>query len=122
VRGSGAAQQSTDHRQAEVRRAKLVAFDVRRFEITDDTVSFRAQSEMLDRCPDGAHQFTRAREVQGLLAERGRHRGVPPADVLIAAAAEAGNVPVRHYDHDYDLIGEVPGQAVRWILPAGSLP
>ncbi len=42
-------------------------------------------------------------------------------DLLIAAAAEAGSVPVLHYDHDYDLIAEVSGQVVRWILPAGSL-
>jgi predicted nucleic acid-binding protein len=90
-----------------------------------NTVSFRAQSEMLDvldRCPDGVHQFTRAREVQGLLADRGRHRGIPPADLLIAAAAEASSVPLLHYDHDYDLISEVSDQVVRWIMPAGSLP
>ena len=90
-----------------------------------NTVSLRTQSEMLDvldRCPDTEREFTRAREVQALLAESGRHRGIPPADLLIAAAAEASSVPVLHYDHDYDLIAEVTGQVVRWIVPAGSLP
>ena len=78
--------------------------------------------DVLARCPDGAAQFARAREIQALLAERGRHRGTPPADLLIATSAEAASVPVLHYDHDYDLIAEVSGQVVRWILPAGSLP
>lgn len=69
-----------------------------------------------------ARQFARAREVQALLADSGRHRGIPPADLLIAAAAADGSVPVLHYDHDHDLIAEVNGQVVRWILPAGLLP
>jgi predicted nucleic acid-binding protein len=113
---------------AEVRAGRIVTCGVVVLELlrsARNTVSFRAQSEMLDAldcCPDGARQFARAREVQALLAGRGRHRGIPPADLLIAAAAESGGVPVLHYDHDYDLIAEVSGQVVRWILPAGSLP
>ena len=113
---------------AEVRAGRIVTCGVVVLELlrsARSTVSFRAQSEMLDVlncCPNGARQVTRAREVQALLADRGRHRGIPPADLLIAAAAEAGSVPVLHYDHDYDLIAEVSGQVVRWILPAGSLP
>jgi predicted nucleic acid-binding protein len=113
---------------AEVRAGRIVTCGVVVLELlrsARNTVSFRAQSEILDvldRCPDGEHQVTRAREVQALLADRGRHRGIPPADLLIAAAAEAGRVPVLHYDHDYDLIAEASGQVVRWILPAGSLP
>lgn len=113
---------------AEVRAGRIVTCGVVVLELlrsARNTVSFRAQSEMLDaleRCPDDAQQFTRAREVQALLADNGRHRGIPPADLLIAASAEAGSVPVLHYDHDYDLIAEVTGQVVRWILPAGSLP
>ncbi|MGH3932160.1 MAG: PIN domain-containing protein [Pseudonocardiaceae bacterium] len=112
---------------AEVRAGRIVTCGVVVLELlrsARNTVSFRAQSEMLevlDHCPDGAPQFARAREVQALLADRGQHRGIPPADLLIAASAEAASVPVLHYDHDYDLIAEVSGQVVRWILPAGSL-
>jgi hypothetical protein len=113
---------------AEVRAGRIVTCGVVVLELlrsARNAVSFRTQSEMLDvldRCPDGARQFARAREVQALLADRGRHCGIPPADLLIAAAAEAASVPVLHYDHDYDLIAEVSGQVVCWILPAGSLP
>lgn len=113
---------------AEVRADRILTCGVVILELlrsARNAASFRAQSEMLSVlgcCPDGAHQVTRACEIQALLADRGRHRGIPPADLLIAASAEAASVPVLHYDHDYDLIAEVSGQVVRWILPAGSLP
>lgn len=86
--------------------------------------AFRSQSRMLDllgHCPVGTAEHARACEVQRSLAERGRHRGVPPADLLIAAAAESAQVPLLHYDHDYDLIAEESRQPVRWLAPAGSL-
>ncbi|MGH4017447.1 MAG: PIN domain-containing protein [Pseudonocardiaceae bacterium] len=113
---------------AEARAGRIVTCGVVVLELlrsARNTVSFRAQSEMLEvleRCPEGATQFARAREVQALLADQGRHRGIPPADLLIAASAEAASVPILHYDHDYDLIAEVSGQIVRWVMPAGSLP
>ena len=90
-----------------------------------NTDAFHAQSrllELLDHCPVGMAEHTRACDVQRLLAERGRHRGVPPADLLIAAAAESAQVPLLHYDHDYDLIAEASQQPVRWLAPTGSLP
>jgi predicted nucleic acid-binding protein len=40
---------------------------------------------------------------------------------LIAAAAERAEVPVLHYDEDFDRIAAVTGQATRWIAPRGSL-
>jgi predicted nucleic acid-binding protein len=40
----------------------------------------------------------------------GRHRGVEPADVLVAAAAEAQDLVVLHDDAHFDLIAEVTGQ------------
>ncbi|MGE3662187.1 MAG: PIN domain-containing protein, partial [Pseudonocardia sp.] len=86
---------------------------------------FGRQAELraaLDHCPLGASEVARARGVQVALAARGQHRGVPSSDLLIAASAEAGGVPVPHYDHDYDLIAEATGQPVRWVSPAGSLP
>lgn len=70
----------------------------------------------------GTAVHTRAREVQRRLARTGHHRGVPPADLLIAATAEIDAVPLLHYDHDYDLIARVTDQEAQWVLPAGALP
>lgn len=64
--------------------------------------------------------FGRALEVQGQLAAAGRHRAVPLPDLLIAAVAERHRVTVLHYDRDFDVIGEVTGQAVEWVAPAGE--
>ncbi len=64
--------------------------------------------------------FSRAIEVQGLLADKGRHR-LPIQDLLIAAAAEAGRVSVLHYDSDFDIIANVTQQEVEWVAPRGSL-
>jgi predicted nucleic acid-binding protein len=90
-----------------------------------DHRSFLTQAEQLDllrRCPIGRAEMARAKEVQGMLSAVGKHRGVPPADLIIAAAAELSHVPVLHYDHDYDLIRSQTAQEARWFLPQGSLP
>lgn len=63
----------------------------------------------------------RARDVQRALVERGQHRAVSIPDLLIAATAEAEGLTVWHYDADFDLIAEVTGQAVEWIVPRGSI-
>ena len=65
--------------------------------------------------------WRRAREVQLLLAATGDHRRVPPADLLIAAAAELANVTLVHYDRDYERIAAVTGQDHAWFVPDGSL-
>ncbi len=64
--------------------------------------------------------YQRAIEVQGELAKTRRHR-IPIPDLLIAAAAESAELIVLHYDQDYDLISEVTGQAVEWVVPRGSV-
>ncbi|MGH2772734.1 MAG: PIN domain-containing protein [Actinomycetota bacterium] len=90
-----------------------------------DTASFSEQSAMLnllEDCPIGPKQWKRARDVQALLAARSQHRSVPPQDFLIAAAAESAEIPLLHYDHDYDLIADVTGQEARWLAPTGSIP
>jgi predicted nucleic acid-binding protein len=61
----------------------------------------------------------RARQVQRLLAARHR-RGRKVPDLLIAAAAEARDLSVLHYDADFDRIAAVTGQACEWVIPAGS--
>lgn len=56
-----------------------------------------------------------------MLAAESRHRGVKIADLLIAAAAEAADLVVLHYDHDFDVIADITHQPVEWIVPAGSV-
>lgn len=68
----------------------------------------------------GQATLDRAHEVQALLAARSQHRGAKLADLLIAAAAEATDLVVLHYDADFDLIASVTGQAAEWVVPAGS--
>ncbi len=58
-------------------------------------------------------------ELQWGLAKRGQHR-MPTPDVMIAAAAAVHEVPLLHYDHDFDVIAEVTGQPTQWIVPRGS--
>ena len=64
----------------------------------------------------------RAVAVQDLLAARSQQRGAKIADLLIAAAAEAADLVVLHYDHDFELIAGVTGQRTEWIVPAGTVP
>jgi predicted nucleic acid-binding protein len=74
----------------------------------------------LPQAPITREVTQRALAVQGGLARRGHHR-VALADLLIAAAAEAVEVTVLHYDRDYDRIAVETGQPVEWVVPAGSV-
>lgn len=69
----------------------------------------------------GSDLWKRARKLQALLSANGDHRRVPPVDLLIAAAAEKADVPLVHYDRDYERIARVSGLQQRWIVPDGSL-
>jgi predicted nucleic acid-binding protein len=73
--------------------------------------------------PIRRREWDRAADVMQSLAERGplHHRQVPYPDLVIAAAAEAAEVPVLHYDRHFELIAEITGQPVRAIAPLGSL-
>jgi len=62
----------------------------------------------------------RALQVQRLLAARSQ-RGRKLPDLLVAAAAEALDIGVLHYDADFDLIASVTGQSCTWIVPAGTV-
>ncbi len=57
----------------------------------------------------------RAVEVQGALAERGRHRAASIPDLLIAATAELAQLTVLHDDKDFELIADVTGQPAERI-------
>jgi predicted nucleic acid-binding protein len=55
------------------------------------------------------------------LAANGDHRRVPPADLLLASAAEEAGVALVHYDRDYERIAAVSGLRHQWLVPDGTL-
>jgi predicted nucleic acid-binding protein len=67
-----------------------------------------------------AQHITRSLQVQRLLAARSQ-RGRKIPDLLVAAAAEALNLVVLHYDADFDLISAVTEQQCQWVVAAGSI-
>ena len=77
--------------------------------------------EAFESVPMPAGLWPRARELQLLLAATGDHRRVPPADLLLSAAAEGSGVPLVHYDRDYERVGQVSELDHRWLVPDGSL-
>jgi predicted nucleic acid-binding protein len=99
--------------------------------ISDLEVGYPARSAPeWDRLAEGLEAFElvettadhlrRARQVQRLLASK-HQRGRKIPDLLIAAAAEARNLTVLHYDADFDRIAAVTGQPCQWVVPAGSV-
>jgi predicted nucleic acid-binding protein len=77
--------------------------------------------DVFESVPMPSALWSRAREVQLLLASDGDHRRVPPADLLLAAAAEQADVPLVHYDRDYERIAGVTSLRHEWLVPDGSL-
>ena len=59
---------------------------------------------------------------QQQLAHTGHHR-MPPAELLIAAVADAHGLGVLHYDHDFDVIAARTSLDFRseWLVAPGSL-
>jgi predicted nucleic acid-binding protein len=74
--------------------------------------TLRASMDDARSAPIDDQVWRRAEEIyEGLARLRGgRHRGVQPTDVLIAAAAEASELALLHRDAHFDLIAEVTGQ------------
>jgi predicted nucleic acid-binding protein len=66
--------------------------------------------------------WRRALEVQAALWRGGQLRSVGLPDLLVAAVAERERVMVLHYDADYELIADIAGQPVRWVVPRGTVP
>jgi len=62
----------------------------------------------------------RAGAIQRSLAMIGQHR-LPIPDLIIAAAAEAGEATVLHYDRDFERIAAVTGQPHEWVTTPGSI-
>jgi predicted nucleic acid-binding protein len=65
--------------------------------------------------------FTRAGEVQVGLTGRGTHRSASAVDLLVAAAAELQGLTLVHFDHDFDQVVAVTGQAAVWLAAAGMI-
>lgn len=91
-----------------------------------DQSAIAVMREKLDALRDvgmGDRVWRRAADVLELLADAGplHHRRVALPDLLIAAAAELAEMPVLHYDRDFELIAEVTGQPLRALVPLGSL-
>jgi predicted nucleic acid-binding protein len=72
--------------------------------------------------PTHDEDWRRALEVQGTLWRGGQVRAAGFPDLLVAAVAERERVTVLHYDNDYDLIAQVTGQPVTWVVPRGTVP
>jgi predicted nucleic acid-binding protein len=84
---------------------------------------YDALVSLLDAFPrvavtDGDHQ--RAVEIQAELCARGQQRALSLVDALVAAAAEARDLVVLHYDADFELVAEVTGQPLVWVVPRGQ--
>ena len=61
-----------------------------------------------------------ALDTQHQLAKRGQHRLAIP-DLIIAAAAQAADLAVLHYDADFERIATITGQTQEWVVPRGSI-
>ena len=100
----------------------LVVLELTRLSPNEDRAREVAERmDAFDSVPMPGTLWTRARETQLLLAPEGGHRRVPPADLLLAAAAEATGVPLVHYDRDYDRIATVTDLKHKWMVADGSL-
>ena len=76
--------------------------------------------DAFDAIETSAAHVARALQVQRLLAARNQ-RGRKLPDLLVAAAAEALDLTVLHYDADFERISAVTGQAQQWVVPAGTV-
>lgn len=80
------------------------------------------RDEGYESLPTNDEDWRRALAIQAALWRSGRVRAVGFPDMLIAAVAERERVTVVHYDKDYDLIAEITGQPMQWVVPRGTVP
>lgn len=40
--------------------------------------------------------------------------------LILAAVTERHDITILHYDHDFDMIAEITGQPVEWVMSPGS--
>jgi predicted nucleic acid-binding protein len=94
--------------------ARLAPNEPRARELSERLAAF-------ETIPMSAELWGRARETQLALAASGDHRRVPPADLLLASAAEEAGVALVHYDRDYQRIAAVSELRQEWLVPDGTL-
>jgi predicted nucleic acid-binding protein len=70
--------------------------------------------------PVGEGDHRRALDVQAALCEQGGHRALSLVDALVAAAAEARDLVVLHYDADFERVAGITGQPHEWVVPRGT--
>jgi predicted nucleic acid-binding protein len=93
---------------------RLAPNERRAREVADRLAAFEA-------IPMPVELWGRARRTQLALAVSGDHRRVPPADLLLASAAEEAGVALVHYDRDYERIAAASGLRHEWLVPDGTL-
>lgn len=92
---------------------RLAPNERRAREIADRLAAFEA-------VPMPSGLWSHARNTQLALAISGDHRRVPPADLILAAAAEVAEVALVHYDRDYERIAGVSSLRHHWLVPDGT--
>jgi predicted nucleic acid-binding protein len=93
---------------------RLAPNEGRAREIADRLAAFEA-------IPMSDELWSRAKRTQLALTANAEHRRVPPADLLLASAAEEAGVVLVHYDRDYERIAAATALRHQWLLPDGTL-
>lgn len=112
---------------AAVEAGLVLVCDLVILELTRLAPNQRRAREVADRLtafeaiPMPVELWSRARQTQLTLATNGNHRRVPPADLLLASAAEEAGVALVHYDRDYERIAAASGLRHEWLVPDGTL-
>lgn len=69
-------------------------------------------------CPDEV--WDAALDIQRQAIDKGNHRALSMADLIIAATAHRHGATVLHYDGDYDQIAGITGHPSRWVVEPGT--
>ena len=111
----------------EVRSGRVLVCDLVILELvrlTPNQARARELAERLDAfevLPIPPSLWSRVRTVQLAMAASGDHRRVPPSDLVIAITAALADVPLVHYDRDYERIATITKQHHSWFVPDGTL-
>jgi predicted nucleic acid-binding protein len=87
-----------------------IGFSARNATEWDRFISALGAFEIIETTPN---HVNRALQTQRLLAQCSQRRRKIP---VMAAAAEANNLTLLHYNADFDLIRAVTGQSCHWIV------
>lgn len=108
-------------RQGQLWSCRLIDFEVVYGSRSRDVADVIEERAAFPSAPVDDGVMDRAVQVAGLMAASGKHRGAKPVDLVIAAAAEAANLAILHYDSDYDRIAAVTRQPTEWVAEPGTL-